>query len=350
MPAGKAHDVVGICTAMVDLQARAEPEELAAAGVELDVGRMRVIDLFERGHVLAALEARGGTTTLAGGSVANSIATVGLLGGRACMAGCVAPDGLGDFYLAESARFGVRFVNNRTLDGTGTCVVLTHGDGQRSMLSYLGAAKDVYPTPEVLAACRNAKAVFIEGYLADAGSIPEGVRSGLYELAGAARAAGGEAVLSLSDASCVGRNGPAFRRFLDEGLLSGLFANAEEASVLTGERDPRAATDWLGRRCRGGGGGGGWAVVTDGCEARPPSPSPTPSVPAVACPEPLDSTGAGDAYAGAVLYGLYSAGWSLREAAAFGASLAARVVARFGARLPPGEPYAQAWRPGGGGL
>ena len=49
--------------------------------------------------------------------------------------------------------------------------------------------------------------------------------------------------------------------------------------------------------------------------------------------KPVDTNGAGDIYAGAYLYGL-GQGWPHEKAAELASRAAARLVARFGARLP----------------
>jgi ribokinase len=116
---------------------------------------------------------------------------------------------------------------------------------------------------------------------------------------------------------------------VDESVLAlcdPLVVNRGEAAALLG-RDPLAASDLareLSRRTRS-------AVVTDGPGGahvgHQGSVQHVPARPA----EAVDSTGAGDAFAGAMVVGL-ALGHDLVEAAAWGAAVAAYAVGRAGAQ------------------
>ncbi|MFC5642591.1 carbohydrate kinase family protein [Kitasatospora cinereorecta] len=115
------------------------------------------------------------------------------------------------------------------------------------------------------------------------------------------------------------------------GGVGTLLPNLSEALLLSGEAEPGAAARVLGERY-------GEAVVTLGCEgalvARVGEPvARVAGVPATA----VDTTGAGDAFAGAYLAGRLR-GESPVEAARSGCAAGAEAVARVGGRPAAGGP------------
>jgi ribokinase len=118
-------------------------------------------------------------------------------------------------------------------------------------------------------------------------------------------------------------------------LAGGLVANREEAAALAGRPDPLAAGTALAGRV-------GTVVVKCGADGvvvwggdRRPRRVPAPAV------DPVDVTGAGDAFAaGYLLAG--AGGAEPAEAAAAGTALAGRAVATRGAWPGPGPPRGEA--------
>merc|ERR1719160_2335808 len=144
------------------------------------------------------------------------------------------------------------------------------------------------------AAIRGARLLLIEGYLWGLGATLGAVREAIAE----ARAAGAQVALTASDSTLVERH----REDL-LGVLAGgvdiLFANADEARVLGGSEDVATASAALAGMCP-------LVATTDGHKGSclygmgrthnvPPHWMPAP---------PVDTCGAGDAYAAGVLYAL----------------------------------------------
>jgi sugar/nucleoside kinase (ribokinase family) len=162
--------------------------------------------------------------------------------------------------------------------------------------------------------------LLLEGYLFDSPSANEACHAAV----AAAKEAGTEIAVSLSDAGCVERHLQEFRDLIDGGL-SVLFANEEEAKVLAGTNDVWSAVEWLKRdrltavvtRSEKG------SIVVDG--------GTTTEVDAVKPKQLEDTTGAGDMYAAGFLYG-YTHVWSHADSGALGARLAAEAIAHLGAR------------------
>ena len=199
---------------------------------------------------------------------------------------------------------------------TGTVIVLTTPDAQRTMLSYAGTSRVVAPPP----ACR---VLVVEGYLfceQRAEAIVGAIR--------AARAAGAVVALTCADASVVSAQEEGFRAALGAGVDL-LFANASEAELLAGAAgmSAAAAAAALAADC-------GVAVVTDGSRGAHVAASGLAlAVPPHWAPSrPVDTCGAGDGFAAGLLYGLLR-GAPLELAATVGARTASAVICRSGARL-----------------
>jgi sugar/nucleoside kinase (ribokinase family) len=127
------------------------------------------------------------------------------------------------------------------------------------------------------------------------------------------------AVDAASSAPLAAVGGSTFLDWLGHGVV--LFANTDEAHVLTGIEEPAAAAQALAQRCgqaivkRGVAG----AVWSDGSGVRSVPAEPTTV---------LDSTGAGDAFAA----GYLAADGDVPQALERAARLAALAVSRIGAR------------------
>ena len=198
---------------------------------------------------------------------------------------------------------------------TGTCVVLVEPGGERTMLPDAGANAALEPAP--LPA--DARHLHVAGYAL----LHPGSRAAALALLDAARRAGCTVSVDPSSAAPLARTGPA--AFL--GWIAGvdlLLPNRDEAAVLTGAADPEAAARSLAAHAgevvvKLGAGGALW---TDGTRLA--------RAPAFPVPE-ADTTGAGDAFAAGLLAARL-AGAGPEAALQAGCALAARAVARAGAR------------------
>ena len=102
----KTYQVVGIGNAIVDVISQADDSFLDLMGI--DKGIMQLVER-ERGEMLyGAMENRVQTP---GGSVANTLAGLGMLGLKTGFIGRVHDDALGRFYAAEMVADGTAFVN-----------------------------------------------------------------------------------------------------------------------------------------------------------------------------------------------------------------------------------------------
>jgi ribokinase len=239
-----------------------------------------------------------------GGSGANVAAW---LGERGRLAARIGDDTLGDAAVAGLAGS----IERDPSRPTGTCVVLVHPGGERTMIPDPGAndALELRELPE-------AGHVHFTGY----GLLREGSRPAVLRALATARERGATVSVDPSSAAPLAA-APGFLDWVSGADL--LLPNADEARVLTGEADPERAARALavGREIVVTLGRHG-ALWTDG--------ERVVRAPAEAV-EVVDTTGAGDAFAAGLL-AARADGAAPEEALAAGCRLAARAVARIGAR------------------
>ena len=313
------YDIYGMGHALVDLQFSVDEALLRELGVSKGV--MTLVDAERRREVLDRL-ADGPVNRASGGSAANTVITVARFGGRACYTFQVGDDDWGGFYRDDLAAAGVDSSPACQVAGeTGQCLVLVTPDAERTMQTFLGTSGTMGPhqvAADRIAACRFA---YLEGYLL---TTEEGFQA--CRLASAeARHRGVEVSLTLSDPSVVESFRDRFEALAADGVDL-LFCNEEEATVFTGISNPEEAIRWLADRTDR-------VCVTLGPEGaltaeKGSSSHHVKGVEAAA----VDTTGAGDTFAGGVLFGL-ARGLSLPEAASLGNYAAATVVSIFGPRL-----------------
>ena len=313
-------DVVAVGHAVVDVLAPSDEAALDRLG--LVKGTMALVD-EARGEALYA--AMGPAVEVSGGSAANTAVGVARLGGSAAFVGKVRDDQLGTVFAHDIRAAGVAYATPPATAGpaTGRCLVLVTADAERTMGTYLGAAAGLAPADIDAALVARAAVTYLEGYMWDP---PDGIAA-LQAAIAAARGAGRQVALSLSDPFCVARHRDEFLALL-EGDVDLLFANADEIVALLGAGSFDAAVSaWKRRRplaalTRGAAG----SVVVTGDDVV--------AVPAVPVDEVVDTTGAGDLYAAGFLYG-HTRGLDPAGCAHLGARAAAEVIAHLGARPRP---------------
>ena len=311
------YDVLGVGNAIVDVLAQASDAFLEEHSI--DKGGMILID---EARADSLYEAMAPGVEISGGSAANTIACLASLGGRGAFIGKVFDDQLGAVYRHDLRALGVAFDTPAATsgEGTGRCLIQITPDAQRSMMTFLGAAGGVSVEDVEEAQVADAAIIYFEGYLFE----QDAPRKAFVKACEFAAAAGRKRALTLSDSGCVERQHAAFIDFISANV-DVLFANETEAYALAETDDFDAACERLTKlapfvavtRSEKG------SVLLTGGERI--------AVDAVA-PEALeDTTGAGDAYAAGVLYGL-ARGLEPSVCGKLGSISAAEVISHVGAR------------------
>lgn len=82
------------------------------------------------------------------------------------MAGSVGSDPLGSFYRQKLQRANVQFLSKPVKDGTtGTVIVLTTPDAQRTMLAYQGTSSTLAYDSDLAELVSKSNLLVVEGYL-----------------------------------------------------------------------------------------------------------------------------------------------------------------------------------------
>jgi len=188
------------------------------------------------------------------------------------------------------------------------------------MNTFLGASAQMGPGQIDEDTIANARFVYLEGYLL---TTDEGF-SACERAATAARAQGVAVSVTLSDPFVVGAFQERFERLLESGVDL-LFCNEDEAIAFTGLNDRSEAASALAARV-------GRAFVTCGADGALVCTQTGQDLVGGHAVSAVDTTGAGDSFAGGVLYGL-SHDLNPEASAALGNYAAACVVSAYGPRL-----------------
>ncbi|XP_010550983.1 PREDICTED: uncharacterized protein LOC104821716 [Tarenaya hassleriana] len=328
-------DVLGLGQAMVDFSGVVDDGFLAKLGLEK--GTRKVVNHEERGKVLQAMDGCS-YKAAAGGSLSNTLVALARLGGRSvafkcsdgpplnvAMAGSIGGDPLGSFYRTKLLRANVNFLSAPIKDGTtGTVIVLTTPDAQRTMLAYQGTSSAVN-YDSCLASLISKTSIFVvEGYLFE---LPDTIRT-ITKACQEARRCGALVAVTASDVSCIERHYDDFWNIVGN-YADIVFANSDEARAFcdfSPEESPISATRYLSHFVP-------FVSVTDGHKGSyigvrgeaiyiPPFPC-----------VPVDTCGAGDAYASGILYGILRGVSELKGMGNLAARTAATVVGQQGTRL-----------------
>lgn len=318
-------DVYGIGNALVDFEYRVDDGFLAREGIAK--GHMTLVDEARIGALEEAL-AETPPQRASGGSAANTVFAVQGFGAQGFYSCRVARDEAGDHFVAELGDAGIGLAATRSAEGrSGRCLTLITADAERTMTTCLGVSAELDVDAVDEPALANARYSYAEGYLAAA----EGGRAAAVRVREIGEANGVRNCVSLSDPSMVANCRSGLVEMLGNGVGQ-LFCNEEEALAWAGTdrldiavaelRDIAPAVHvTLGAR---------GSLVATRAGSRMVAGSAATAV---------DTTGAGDIYAGAVLYALANGG-AATEAARFGNFAAAQLAARHGARLPNVAAYA----------
>jgi len=312
-----AYDVATLGSAIVDVLAPVDDKFLLTHNIAKGV--MTLIDDHRAAQLYSAL---GNPREIAGGSAANTMAGLASLGGRGVFEGKVRQDRLGEAFAASMKDLGVRYTTKPALDGPATamCLIAVTPDGERSMNTYLGAARELSTHDIDEKEISSAQILYIEGYLWDAPKAKAACLKAIKD----ARKAGTKVAFTLSDPFLVGRYREEFLKLLPD--LDIIFANEDEAkslfevdsfdTVLQAARSTWHGIAALTRSEKG-------CVIAQGAEVHVVDAWPVERV--------VDTTGAGDQFAAGFLYAL-THGRGLAHCGKLAALCAAEVISHYGAR------------------
>src|SRR5262249_50466553 len=147
-------DVFGMCNALYDIQAEISDDLLTELGYVK--GSMNLIEEDAQAQVISRVYTHI-VNTESGGSGANTMLGIGLLGGTACYSSRVGNDEHGTLYRTKLAEKGIKPNLGVGAGATGICLVLITPDAQRTMLTFLGRSRDLLKEDVNLADLRSSK-------------------------------------------------------------------------------------------------------------------------------------------------------------------------------------------------
>ncbi len=316
----KPLDVYALGNALVDILAFVEDDFVAKLGFAK--GSMNLIDTAMRTNILDGL-ANSTLKMASGGSAANSMVAIAQSGGNGIFAGKVASDEKGDFYIQDMKNAGIDYdipSGDPSIDPTGTSIILTTPDAERTMCTHLGISIQLAPSDVIEEQIAQCKFSYIEGYLWTG---PETKAAALKTME-LSRKVGTKVSFTFSDAFLVNAFASEFKEQVLP-LCDIVFCNGDEAMSFTGEETLPSAAAAIGKMVP-------TAFITDGKNgAIVVNNGSIKEVPGYQA-EAVDTVGAGDSFAGGVLYAL-AHGYDHAQAARWGNRLASKVVEVQGPRL-----------------
>ncbi len=310
-------DVVGIGNAIVDVIIKTEDSYLRK--LNLNKGSMTLIDEDKAEELYKSVEVG---IQSSGGSVANTLACISQLGGKAGFIGRVSNDKLGKIFTDEISKSNAIFQTPPSTEGPSTarCLIYVTPDAQRTMCTFLGASVLLDPLDIDLSLVKKAKILYLEGYLWDNPS----AKKAFIKAAEVSKKSGKKVALSLSDSFCVERHRESFINLVD-GYIDILFANESEIKSLYQNPDLNFALNKIQNKCK----------ITAITRGKNGSILLSKGKKIIINPyilgEAIDTTGAGDLYAGGFLKGL-TGGLSPYDSAIMGSICAGHIVTQLGSR------------------
>ena len=318
----KKYDIYGIGNALVDTEYEVDDAFISKAGV--GKGLMTLIDSDERKRLLNLLEVEHEHRAIkqaGGGSAANTMVAAAQLGANSFYSCKVASDETGDFFMSDLKIAGV----DTNLDAgreegiTGKCISMVTPDAERTMTTNLGISETLSPNELNREALRNSTYLYIEGYLVTSPTAFEAVK-GTIDIA---KEAGVQVSLTLSDPAMVENFKASFDALAELGIDL-IFCNEDEARLWTAASNRGEAMARLKTVC-------GKVVMTCGKEGALVFDGNEETMSVGVPTKAVDTTGAGDIFAGTFLFGL-THGMSFPACADLANKAASLLVSSFGAR------------------
>lgn len=246
-----------------------------------------------------------------GGSAGNTIRAMACMGCQTGFIGKVGADTTGDFFTQALENLGIAPVIFRGKERSGKCVSLISPDGERTMVTHLGAALELKAEEIDPSIFDGYDCLYIEGYLVQDHTL-------LRHTIATAKQCGLKIAIDLASFNVVAENLDFLHDIVAE-YVDILFANEDEAKAFTGEQEPINALQAISEICP-------LTIVKIGMRgALIKHEGEVVHVGIMAAAKRVDTTGAGDFYAAGFLTGMCR-GLSLRQCGTIGAIAAGQVI------------------------
>ncbi|HEU4838668.1 MAG TPA: adenosine kinase [Micavibrio sp.] len=311
-------DFCGIGNACIDIVARVD--EAFLDRWKLTKSICTYLPLERADAMEAALPA---PDYIPGGCGANTAAVISALGGKSAFIGRVAADRIGEMFLRDMAARNIHHTGKPdTNPGAGSTRIfaLITPDTERSFAAYYGVQENLSEEDVDGAIVSQSSFMYLDGYALNS---RRGIEAFL-KAAEISKKAGNIVVFSPSDLSILQKYPQAVESLCRVSDMA--LCNQQEAQFMTGTDNLPDSLNALRSMFKSGAvtAGADGAYVFDNVGIR--------QVPAATPPGPVfDTNGAGDAFAGGLIFGLAS-GYDIEKAARLGNRCAAGIITHTGAR------------------
>ena len=310
-------DLIGLGNAIVDIIVNVEDKFLEINN--LKKGSMNLIKSDESRLLLKNCKVIKQTS---GGSSANTVVCLAALGNSVQFIGRVKRDQFGDFFSSDIKKSNTIFNTPPTNQGPSTAhsIILITPDAQRTMCTYLGASIEFEPKNIDFNLIKLSKYLYLEGYLWDS----ELAKNAFLQAAKIAKSSKTKIILSLSDSFCVDRHRESFLELIDN-YVDIVFCNESEVLRLFKKDKLANCHEYLSSLCE-------LVVVTLGSKGSLIiNKSQTELIKPTLIGKVIDTTGAGDIYAGGFIHGLIK-NYPLKKCGKIGSICAGQIITQLGSR------------------
>ena len=301
--------VIGIGNALTDMLVNLKSDSVLGR-FQLKKGSMSLVDTKLQTEISKSVAGLPYSLSL-GGSAGNTIRAMARLGASVGFIGKVGHDKTGDFFEQALENLGVEPIIFRGEERSGKCVSLISPDGERTMVTHLGAALEMKAEEIQSTVFDGYDCLYVEGYLVQDHELIRGAMR-------TAKACGLKIAIDLASFNVVEEN-LEFLQELVRDYVHSLCATEAAARACPGEAEPLNALNAISESCE-------LVVVKIGMKgALIKRHEEVVHVGIMAAAKRVDTTGAGDFYAAGFLAGLCE-GLNLRQCGTIGAITAGKVI------------------------
>ena len=310
-------DLIGLGNAIVDIIVNVDDQFLEINN--LKKGSMNLINSNESEVLLENCKV---IKKISGGSSANTVVCLAALGNNVQFIGRVKNDKLGDFFSTDIKKSNTIFDNPPIDYGPSSAhsIIFVTPDAQRTMCTYLGASVEFDPKDVNYNSIKNSKYLYLEGYLWDSSL----AKDAFLKASKIAKESNTKIILSLSDSFCVDRHRESFLELINN-YIDVVFCNESEMLSLFKKNNLQSCKESISSICE-------LVIITLGSKGSLIiNKEESKEIKPLLLGKIIDTTGAGDLYAGGFIHGLIN-NYSLQKCGEIGSICSGHIITQLGSR------------------
>ncbi len=310
-------DLIGLGNAIVDIIVNVEDPFLELN--DLKKGSMNLINSNESKVLLENCKI---IKKISGGSSANTVVCLAELGNNVQFIGRVKDDNFGNFFSTDIKKSNTIFNTPQIDEGPSSAhsIIFITPDAQRTMCTFLGASIEFEPKDVNSESIKNSKYLYLEGYLWDS----DLAKNAFLKASKIAKEFDTKIILSLSDSFCVDRHRESFIELI-ENYVDVVFCNESEMLSLFKVNDLEICRESISSICE-------LVIITLGSKGSLVIKNgESEEIKSRILGKIIDTTGAGDLYAGGFIHGLIN-NYSLKKCGEIGSICAGHIITQLGSR------------------